>query len=166
MKKTIRSCFAILSIIIFSSCASSYRPSNIFGGFYETQLAENVFTVGFSGNGYTSSDRATNLCLLRCAEISKIKGFDYFIIQNSSEQVSQSTYTTPLQSKTTGTVNSYGNTSYGNFNTQYSGGQTYVYNKPSAKNTIICFKEKPEINTIIYNNDFIISSLKSKYGIK
>jgi hypothetical protein len=45
-----------------------------------------------------------------------------------------------------------------------TGGQTYNISKPSSKNIIICFKEKPE-NGISYSAKFIHESLSDKYGI-
>lgn len=151
--------------MLFISCVTPYQSAGITGGYSETQLAENLFSVVFSGNGYTGFERATDFCLLRCAELTKKNGFDYFLILENKERVSTSTYTTPTNYNTTGTVNSVGNTTYGNFNTKSSGGQTYNIAKPSLTNTIKCFKEKPDKYEIVYESDFIIKSIKSKYQI-
>jgi hypothetical protein len=157
--------FLFSTIVLFISCVTPYQTTGYTGGYSETQLAENVFSVVFSGNGYTSFERTTNYCLLRCAELAKMNGFDYFVIVENKERVSQSTYTTPSNYNTTGRVNSVGNTTYGNFNTTSSGGQTYNITKPSVNNTIKCFKEKPDNYEIVYESDFVIKSIKSKYQI-
>ena len=44
------------------------------GGFSETQLDTNVYTVRFSGNGYTSPSKAADFALLRSAEITLMRG--------------------------------------------------------------------------------------------
>ena len=43
-------------------------------GFSETQLDTNVYTVRFSGNGYTSPSKAADFALLRSAEITLMRG--------------------------------------------------------------------------------------------
>lgn len=150
----------ILIISMFTiSCATSYQSIGFTGGYSETQLDENIFQVSFIGNGYTSRERCDDYALLRCAELSLMNGFEYFIIVDSKEYISNSSYTTPTQSRTTATL--IGNQVVGKTTT--TGGQTYNISKPSSKNTIVCFKEKP--NDFSYNANFLISSLKKKYNI-
>jgi len=153
------------AIALFISCVTPYQSTDYTGGYDETQLAENLFSVVFKGNGYTSFERTTNYCLLRCAELAKKNGYGYFVIVENKERVSHSTYTAPTNYNTSGGVNSIGNTTYGNFNTTTSGGQTYNIAKPSVNNTIKCFKEKPSNYEIVYESDYIIKSIKSKYQI-
>ena len=86
-----------------------------------------------------------------------------------------STYTTPTTATTNLNSNSYGSAygygnninysgnTYGTATTTFSGGQTYNVSKPRAINTIVCFKDKPE--GFAYNADFIVKSLKEKYGL-
>ena len=73
----------IISIIngfLFISCATMYQPQSVTGGYSETQLDKNMFRVRFNGNGYTSSARSSDFCLLRSAELCKENGYKYFII--------------------------------------------------------------------------------------
>jgi putative transposase len=47
-----------------------------------------------------------------------------------------------------------------------NGGQTYVTSKPRANNTILCFRDKPDINGLVSEAAFIIKSIRAKYGMK
>ena len=159
----------LLSLILLgaflSGCATEYQRQGFSGGYSETQLGENIFQVSFRGNGYTRGERASDFALLRSAEVASENGFRYFIVVESGRDSSLSTYTTPTQSYTTGSAYGYGNTAYGSATTTTYGGQTYLIRKPSATNTIVCFKEKPDGAGLVFDAEFVMRSLKSKYGI-
>jgi len=162
MRKTIVAIFPIaLIIIFFSGCATPYQSVGLTGGYSETQLDENVFKVNFRGNGYTSSERAADLCLLRSAELCKLAGYSYFIIVEGQEYTKQSQYTSPTTTTTTGRANVIGNSIYGSSTTTTTGGQTYIISKPRSTNIIVCFVKKPD--GFSYNADFIYNSLTKKY---
>jgi hypothetical protein len=152
---------ACICLFIIQGCSTSYQHEGFTGGFSETQIDENVFRVTFSGNGYTSREKASDLALLRSADITLLKRCSYFIIVDSNYNSSVSTYTTPSTTNTTGTING---STYNGTSTTY-GGNTYVIQKPSNTNTIVMFKEKPSIQGIIYNADFICNSLGNKYSV-
>jgi hypothetical protein len=160
----VRSLIVSILILLLAGCATPYQKSGFAGGYSETQLGENIFRVHFRGNGYTGAERAEDFTLLRSAELSEEHGFPYFIIVDSKENVDNSTYTTPVTTQTTGNAYVSGNTVYGNATTQSSGGETYNIRKPSAKNTIVCFKEKPNNQIIVYEAKFVIESLHQKYA--
>lgn len=138
--------------LVGCATATSYQPLDVFdgGGYTETQLDENVFDVEFSGNGYTGGERARNFTLLRCAELTLQNDYAFFviIIEEQSSDVSTSTFTTP-------TTTTYGTT--------YSA-TTTTTSKPTARNKIVMFKEKPD-DVFSYNAKFIENSIKAKYGI-
>lgn len=152
----------LISTSLFFSCATSYKPDGFTGGYEELQLGENLFSVSFRGNGYTRKKRATDFCLLRCAEITKENGFRFFTVVNQNNDVSNSSFTTPSSSVTTGTVNSYGQVNA--YTTNY-GGQTYNISKPSTSNTILLHKTKPT-RGISYEAEFVVKSIKTKYDIE
>jgi len=156
---------ALFLPLVLTACATSYQPTGFGGGYTETQLGENIFQVSFKGNGYTAGERASDFALLRSAEITLQNGFRYFVVAESEKGSSLSTYTTPTQSYTTGNVYGYGNTAYGSAHTTTYGGQTYLIRKPSATNTIACFKEKPETSGLVFDAEFVKKSLRQKYGI-
>jgi len=151
-------------MFILQGCATSYQKTGFAGGYSETQLDENVFNVSFRGNGYSGRERVADFTLLRSAELAIENGFQYFAIIDASSYTSNSTYTTPTESRTTGSVYGAGNYAYGSANTKTTGGETYNISKPSASNTIVCFKEKPE-TIFTYNSNFIYKNIRQKYGI-
>jgi hypothetical protein len=154
----------LMAAFVFG-CATDYQSKSFTGGFSETQLSENVYRVTFNGNGYTGAERAADFSLLRSAELAMAGGFRYFIIVESGSDSSLSTYTTPTQSYTTANVSAYGNSAYGSANTTTYGGQTFLIRKPSATNTIVCFKDKPEIAGLVYDAAFVARSIRQKYNI-
>jgi hypothetical protein len=163
MKKVL---LATLTVLLVMGCATTYHSTGFTGGFSETQLSENIFQVRFKGNGFTSMERASDFCLLRSAELAKENGFFYFIIIDSNSSSNLSTYTTPTTTESTGNAFVNGNNIYGNSTMTTYGGQTYVIRKPSTMNSIVCFKEKPEIKALIYESGFVIKSIRNKYDIK
>ena len=162
MRKTV----TVLASIVLAACATGYHSRGFSGGFSETQLDENVFQVNFSGNGYTSRERAADFTLMRSAELAQKKGFNFFIIADRADHSSNGSYTSPTHTETTASATGYGNTAYGQASTTTTGGQTYIIHKPGLANTIVCFKERPDnINGLVYNATFVFESLSEKYGI-
>ena len=171
MRRTIF--LAAVSAIALCGCATDYQPNKTYsvggiplfstGGFTETQLDKNVFQVTFDGNEFTAGQRASDLVLLRCADIALKHDFSFFVIVDSKAYNNISSYTTPIQSTTTGSATRAGNTVSGSATTTTTGGQTYVTVMPSATNTVVYFKEKPSVQGFSYNADFICNSLGQKY---
>jgi len=155
----------IALLVLLSGCASAYQPQSFTGGYSETQLGENIFQVSFRGNGYTRPERAADFSLLRSAELTLEKGFRYFVIVESEKDSKVSAHTTPSTSYTTGSAYGSGGYAYGSATTTTYGGQTYFISKPRATNMILCFKDKPAINALIFEAEFVAKSIKEKYGI-
>jgi hypothetical protein len=155
----------VSALALITGCATSYQPRGLSGGYSETQLGENIFQVSFHGNGYTSRERASDFALLRSADVTIENGFRYFVVVDSGKSSTNSTYTAPTTSSTSGTVYASGNSAYGTATTTTSGGQTYRITKPGATDTIICYKDKPDIQGLIFDAEFVVKSLKQKYGI-
>lgn len=147
-----------LVAIIASGCATPYQKDGYRGGFSETRLSENIFTVNFSGNGYTGTERSTDFSLLRSAEIALENGFKYFSVVDMAAAMEESSYTTPVMAQTS-SVN-------GLLTTTYTGGQTVHTKKPKTSNTIICYKDKPKDVSMVFDAAFIKKSIKQKYGMK
>lgn len=159
-----RAC-AIWLCLALAGCATTYQPQSLTGGFDEVQLDTNVFRVTFKGNGFTSSERAEDLALLRSADLALKHGFTHFVIVEGKSRAELGVATMPTQSTTTGTVNFQGNTAYGQANTVTSGGQAFLIRRPSSTNTILCFQGKPDIGGMVYDARFVFGSLGKKYGV-
>jgi len=162
--------FALFPVIIaalsLSACATPYTHDGALGGYNDTRLAENVFQVSFQGNGYTSEQRVADFTLLRSAEVAMQNGYNYFIIVKEHESARSGAFTTPTSSYTTGSVYGSGNYAYGSATTTTTGGQTFLFSIPSSRNTIVCYKDKPEINGLVYNAKIVAASIRKKYNIK
>lgn len=137
-----------LALASLLGCATSYQKKGFTGGFKEAVRGRNQFTVGFNGNGYTSTARAADLCLLRCAELTLGHGFSYFVLTDNRDNIDTST------SVTSGT---------------YGGGlmfsTTQSIPKPSTVNTILCFRGKPYAFNNYFDAARVFADLSSKYGV-
>lgn len=143
----------LASVFLLAGCATQYQKVGFTGGFVEKQFSRNEFAIAFSGNGYTTGQRAIDLCMLRCAELTLGHGFHYFILtaNNSGYDTSSSV-----------TVGNYVPTGYG-------GGvflsTTQTIPKPSAANRILCFREKPTSTTEYFNAQNVFDELSQKYDV-
>jgi hypothetical protein len=159
MKKTIG---LAIFLVILIGCATTYQRRGFGGGYSETQLDENIFSIIFRGNGVTGIERASDFTYLRAAELTLEKGFAYFAITDASKNISTSYFTTP--SRTTTNINFYGNTAYATSHT--TPGNTLTFDSPTIQMTIICFKEKLEVMATIFKAEFLSHSIRQKYKMK
>ena len=150
----------------FWGCSTAQQPQSYTDGYNETALSENVFRVTFKGNGFTSREKTIDFTLLRSAEITKKNGYNYFVIINSQNYSKIDIYKSRTTYDTSFNATSYGNNISGTAYTTSSGGNINVITKPRTANTIMCFKKKPHLNTVVYNANFLIHSLKKKYNIE
>ena len=160
----------LLLCIGLVGCATGYARRGWTGGYSDMKMQEDIFRVAFSGNAYVGMGRVEDYTLLRSAEVALENGYKYFIIIDEKSATSTGSYTTPVTAQTSGTGSAYGGSGYahGSYSgtTTYSGGQTYTFSKPSARNTIKCFKEKPELPTMVYDAEQVARNLKNAYNIK
>lgn len=159
-----RSC-AVVAIAL-AGCATSYKPDGVAGGYSDTRLDENVFRVSFSGNGYTSRDRAEDMAILRASELTLQHGYKYFVIGDARSSTKDSLVSMPMSSNTTFSGSTYGNTTTGTARTTYSGGQLIAISSPQVSFTITCFTEKPEGTKPPINAELARQGLVAKYGLK
>ena len=153
---------------MFSACETTYQSDGITGGYSEMQLDENAWKVSFRGNGFTDEERATELALMRCAEICLETGYSHFIIVDSSLELKEIPWIGPSPKETTtGTARVVGNNVYYEEETTTREGNQFGFSdtKPKATNTIVCFKGKPMSSNFSYNAEFLLKSLKQKYGM-
>lgn len=165
---------SIAVLALFSTaCASSYKPVGLGGGYSETQLSENAFTISFRGNGYTSWERATDFALLREAEVTLDNHYRYFITVDSAKEAKQFVVSTPSQSSTTSSASVVGQsfgptfvgTAQGQSITTTHPGNSFLVTKPRVSNTIVCFVERPQVAVLVYDAEFLSGSIRSKYGM-
>jgi len=167
-------------ILVLAGCATPYQSIESLnlngGGYADAQIAEDMFTVSFRGNGYTSRDRVDNMALLRAADITLENGFRYFIILDQDKSVRSDTHTTPVRasSRLTNLRVSPADPIYGpnyvqvtgNIETSVSGGNSITWHRERSSLSIVCYYRKPVAEGVVsYDATFIQKSLKEKYGI-
>lgn len=80
---------AMAGILATMGCTTSstpYQPLNagsrVSGGYSDLRIDETHYRVTFAGNRLTSRERVESYLLFRAAELTLLKGYDYFIIQD------------------------------------------------------------------------------------
>ncbi len=161
-----RKLIAIAAAVVLTGCATSYKPLSGNFGYTHTRLAPNIFEVTFRGNAAMKPEQASDYALLRSAELSLVYGYRYFVIVSGKSAVATSSYVMPGQANTTTTANAYGNTVRAQSQTNYTPGQTLVFEMPRTTNTVIASKEKPDVNGIVYDAEFIWQELATKHKVE
>jgi hypothetical protein len=150
----------VVGLIFIYGCNTGYEKDGLFGGYSDMRIQGNIYRVSFRGNGFTNFQRASDLALLRCADLTLEQGGKYFSVVDSA--FSTETYTTPVTSHTSGTANISGGTATYSGNTTYSGGQTYY--KPLTTFVIEVFTEKPQ--QAVYDAQQVRANIRNAYNIK
>ncbi len=148
-----------IAVLALAGCATPYQRTGLTGGFSETRLLENAFSVSFCGNGYTSRERSTDFALLRCAELTLENGFKFFVISSSAQGKKTEYYNMERSPRTCVTVNTLENTSYDSLDNTIP---IYILN---SSYTIFCFQEKPG-NAMVLDANFLSNSIRQKYGMQ
>ena len=140
--------FSVLTVaLLLASCATGYGQKSFFsGGFEDTQLGPDIFRVSFSGNDSTSMARTKDFALLRSAELALENGYPYFVVVDEQEWVEE------VQAVLT-------DGSPGDVPTYIKG------NEPRASTTIQLLKTKDGVRGVVYDAQFLVDSLKTKYEI-
>ena len=129
----------IICLTIFvTSCATAYKKNGFTGGYTDMRLANDIFSVSFHGNGYTSEDKVNAYFLRRCAEVTESNGYDYFIfLDQRTSTSSQIIQTSEGYANTTANVNG---PSF-NARTSYTPPSYTKINKHRREGMIRSFKE-------------------------
>lgn len=153
---------SVLVVVMLAGCATPYQRSGAMGGFSETRLAQDAWTVSFDGNGYTGDERATDFMLLRAAELAILHGFPYFVMVDREDHGRSGEWTSPTRTSTSGRVDRYGNFSS---QSRTTGGQTHSWYKPGKAATVMGLRERPA-GQMVYEAEVVSVSVREKYGIE
>jgi hypothetical protein len=148
-----------------ASCATGYHKTGFTGGHSETQLAPDIFRVSFSGNGFSSNQRAQDLVLLRAAELTLNHGYSYFIVGGESDTSVNQTAYMPGHSYTSGSLSMVGRSAIYSTQTTYFPGMNIDIYKPGQELLIQCLSRRPD-SGMVFDASFLYSSLTQKYGVK
>jgi hypothetical protein len=163
--KTPLAFMTLLGSALLFGCATQYNSTGFSGGYSDTQLAPDVFRITFSGNGFTSSDRAQDFALLRAADLSLTHGFRYFAIVTGRTGGTVSSVTLPGSSYTTANATGYGSYIYRTATTTYTPPTNIPIFKPSSGLLIRCFTERPPSGYVL-DARFLSNSIRAKYHMK
>jgi len=162
-------CIALAVAVGSPGCGSgplgmgtTYQPRGWTGGYDETQLAPNVFRIGFQANQYTLPGTATDFALLRAAELTLERGYTHFAVVRGADAVATTQITTPVTRTQTdvfaGQIRQREVT---------VGERSYVSEVPSSSNTIVCFKgAPPNAAYLVMDARQIYDQLVAKHGLK
>lgn len=139
---------------MLSGCARTYQETGFTGGYRDFQIEDRVYTVSFSGNGYSNEQDVYLLFLTRCAELAIDNGYPFFYLIESSDDTTTEEFTQPGESTTsssgafTGSYSWHGNSGqlYGQgtvtSRTQYRPPRTYTVTKPAFSGRILLVRER------------------------
>lgn len=136
----------LASLLTLASCATSYQKMGLSGGYEEQQLANDIYKVEFSGNGYTGSSTVEKYLMRRCAELTVEKGFSHFLIVSGKDTTSESTHTNYQ-------------TTY-NYGYAYGTANTYTVSKPGSEAVIKLLNNPPQ-NIFAYDANIILGPYRS-----
>lgn len=145
------SCF-ILTIYL-AACATPYQSTGFRGGYSQTKLGPNIYRVDFKGNGFTSTERASDFLMLRCAQLTLDNNFQFFAFLNDKNE--------GHESSTAGFATT--NYSTGSANTFYVP-PVSVY-KPGEAVMIEMFHTAPKNVQYALNAEDVFNSITKKYGL-
>jgi hypothetical protein len=163
MKNKYLICLSGTSVIL--GCATPYQSSGLTGGYKETKLAPDIARITVEGNGYTSRDRVQDFALLRASEMALQSGYPYFTVLNERNDSTTGSFTTAGSSYTSGSVYGVGNSAYYSGTTTYAPGQTMTFQFPETGLLVKFLKKKPA-DALVFDANFLSSTLKQKYKIK
>ncbi|MBC8205953.1 MAG: hypothetical protein H8E68_02240 [Kiritimatiellaeota bacterium] len=85
-------------------CATPYQPVGSAGGYFHKRLAENVYSITFKGNGFSSYKQVYNYTLLRACEIGDELGYTHMVIEGQDDCTRTTTVDMGANSYTTGSA--------------------------------------------------------------
>lgn len=134
-----------------SGCATAYQSKGFTGGFSETMLSPDTFKIDFSGNGYTSAERASDFALLRAADKSLELGCNYFGVRGEANSAAVGSVT-------------IGSAGWGRHGA-WGFSNTMPVAKPDSSLLVKCSRDQ-QPGADLFDAHFIAQSIRSKYGIK
>lgn len=167
MKYLTRNLLVILISCLATACTTPYQSYGFTGGYSDSHIDENTFSVNVETNGFTSKQTTFLYALYRAAELTVENGFDYFIVINSNQSTNSMAMISPGYSTSNTTINSYGSRAYGTTTTTSSPSIISNVEFPVMTLTIKSFKgAKPGDSSSAYDARSVMKHLASKIGVK
>jgi hypothetical protein len=142
----------ICSLALQTACSTARAPANPTRDYSEAQLSRNVCAVRVRETA-RASGRATELCLLRSAEVTLANGFRHFVVLESAEERQPATVD-DLRSRSSRPEGA---------GSSCVGSQGVA---PSSANTIACFRKQPAAYPEAYDAEAVTNRLAGRYGLR
>jgi hypothetical protein len=130
----------------------------------------------FHGNGYTGAQRLVEMAVLRCADVTLLHGYRYFVLMGAADLSGTTSFTTLGYAHTTGYANVFGNFATGSATTIVTPPQTYRFYKPGVQLVIRMSNNEKQLEGIgiVVNGQrarpkdaaFLDQSLRAHLGIR
>ena len=158
MKKLTAICIALT----LTACATPYGKYGLLGGFTDSRIDENTFSISVDTNGFTNQQTTSMHAMYRAAELTVENGYDYFVIANDSKNPTGMTMNMPGSSYTS--INSFGNTATAR--TTYTPGASIPMVFPNSTLAIKSFKgNKPTDAPNAYDARSVMTYLGPQIGV-
>ncbi len=163
MKKII----AIVMAAMLSACATPYGKYGIAGGYTDSRIDENTFSISVDTNGFTNQQTTSMHALYRAAELTVENGFDFFVIASVANNSTSMAMAMPGSSTSNTAVNAYGSTAYARTTTTYAPTTVVPMVFPNSTLIIKSFKgAKPEGAPNAYDARAVMKYLGPQIGVE
>jgi len=156
MKKSYAVIFVFVTVLTAGACATGYQRMSLTGGYSDSQVDENTYSIVYRGNGYASQKTILKYLLYRCAEITTNKSYDYFVVVGGDveEKINQIITPGSYSSSTSINMHSFGSSTSGTASTQgnYEPQKTKEYRKYVVSAVIKIYRgDIPKDNARAFN---------------
>lgn len=153
-------------VLSLAACATPYGKYGLLGGYTDSRIDENTFSISVDTNGFTSQQTTSMQALYRAAELTIENGFDFFVIVNDANNSTSMAMTMPGSSTSNTTVNSYGSTAYARTTTTYAPTAIMPLVFPNSTIIIKSFKgAKPDGVVNAYDAHAVMKYLGPQLGV-
>jgi hypothetical protein len=74
--------------LVLCACATGYQPSSFTGGYTDTKTSQEVWTIRYGGNGFTTAETVQTFWLFHTAELTLAQGYNGFRILSPLDMAS------------------------------------------------------------------------------
>ena len=159
--------FLIGSAVLILGCATPYQKYGISGGYEDSRLDENTFSISVETNGATKQQTTSNYALYRAAELTVENGFDFFVIVSKGNHSTTGAMTMPGASTSRTTISGYGSTAYARTTTTYGPSVVIPMSYPRVALVIKAYKgEKPANAPETFDARVVMKYLAPQIGVQ
>ncbi len=163
MERAVKFIATVLFSVIIGGC-STHRSGES-GNFYHRKEADNVYVIGFNGNGFKNSQRANDFSLLLAAEIGRQLGYTYFVVREQQGASQERVAEKWPSARKPGRVRGSGKNA-SSWTTPGTPDNPSQANKPGAEIRVLYSKKVPKGRPReVYTIHDVIRFVKSKYNI-